>query len=65
MTSDLVDVEGSAKTAAFDDGYEFEFDTAQAMSHLYVVLSNPGNNGAAGAFWPAIAEAEMSEIHTI
>ena len=59
VTSDLVDVEGSSMTAAFDDGYVFEFQEPQAMSHLYVVLSNPKNNGAAGAFWPAIAEAEI------
>ena len=59
VTSDLVDVEGSHKTAAFDEGYTFEFTQPQAMSHLYVVLSNPKNNGAAGAFWPALAEAEI------
>lgn len=59
VTSDLVSVPGSAKTAKFDDGYTFEFENAQAMTHLYVELSNPKNNGATGAFWPAIAEAEV------
>ena len=59
VTSDLVGVPGSAKTAKFDDGYTFEFENAQAMTHLYVELSNPKNNGATGGFWPAIAEAEI------
>ena len=59
VTSDLVSVPGSAKTAKFDDGYTFEFENAQAMTHLYVELSNPKNNGATGTFWPAIAEAEV------
>lgn len=59
VTSDLVSVPGSAKTAKFDDGYTFEFENACAMTHLYVELSNPKNNGATGGFWPAIAEAEI------
>lgn len=50
VTSDLVSVPGSAKTAKFDDGYTFEFENAQAMTHLYVELSNPKNNGATGCF---------------
>lgn len=59
VTSDLVSVPGSAKTASFDDGYTFEFENAQAMTHLYVELSAPKNDGSAGTFWPAIAEAEI------
>lgn len=59
VTSDLVSVPGSAKTAKFDDGYTFEFENAQAMTHLYVELSNPKNNEETGGFWPAIAEAEI------
>ena len=30
-----------------------------SCSHIYVELSNPTNNGAAGAFWPAMAEIEL------
>lgn len=59
VTSDLVTVEGSRKQVNFDDGYAYEFTVPQAMSHLYVTLDNPLNNGAAGGFWPAIAEVEI------
>lgn len=60
ITSDLITPEGSAKTvASFDDGYEYVFETPQSMTHLYITLDNPKNNGAAGGFWPAIAEAEI------
>ena len=65
VTSDLVGVPGSTKTAKFDDGYTFEFENAQAMTHLYVELSNPKNNGATGGFWPAIAEAEILYLITV
>ena len=59
VTSDLITVEGSARTAALDEGYTFEFETPQAMSHLYVTLNNPLTDGQPGLFWPAIAEAEI------
>ncbi len=59
ITSDLIPVDGSAKTAALDEGYTFEFETPQAMSHLYVTLDNPLTDGQPGLFWPAIAEAEI------
>ena len=42
VTSDLVSVPGSAKTASFDDGYTFEFENAQAMTHLSLIhISEP------------------------
>lgn len=59
VVSDLVDVPGSEKTATLSEGYEFAFDTPQAMSHLYVTLNRPLTDGAAGLFWPAITEAEI------
>lgn len=59
VTSDLISVDGSEKTATLSKGYEFVFEEAQAMSHLYVTLTNPLTDGAAGLFWPAIAEAEI------
>lgn len=59
VTSDLISVEGSQQTATLADGYTYVFETPQAMSHLYVTLDNPLTNGAAGQFWPAIAEAEI------
>lgn len=59
VTSDLIAVEGSEKTAVLSEGYEFVFANPQAMSHLYVTITNPLTDGAAGRFWPAIAEAEI------
>lgn len=59
VTSDLITVEGSEKKAVLSEGYEFVFEQPQAMSHLYVTLDNPLTGGAAGQFWPAIAEAEI------
>ena len=59
VTSDLVAVEGSGQTAPLDEGYVYEFATPQAMSHLYVTLTNPLTDGAQGQFWPAVAEAEI------
>lgn len=59
VTSDLIAVDGSEKTAVLSEGYEYVFDTPQAMSHLYVTLTNPLTDGLAGQFWPAIAEAEI------
>jgi len=59
VTSDLIAVEGSEKTAVLSEGYEFVFAQPQAMSHLYVTLDRPLTDGAAGQFWPAIAEAEI------
>ena len=59
VTSDLIVVDGSEQTAMLTEGYVYEFGTPQAMSHLYVTLTNPLTNGAAGLFWPAIAEAEI------
>ena len=44
---------------SFDDAYAYTFETATYLSHLKVQLSNPMNDGAAGAFWPAIAEVEI------
>lgn len=51
----LIPVSGSEKTTPYDDGYVYVFDTPQAMSHLYITLSNPKGGG----FWPAIAEVEI------
>lgn len=59
VTSDLIAVPGAAQTVGFDDGYTFTFEAGQAMSHLYVTLNNPTNNGNPGAFWPALAEVEI------
>lgn len=59
VTSDLIAVDGSEKTAILSEGYEYVFESPQAMSHLYVTLANPLTGGAAGQFWPAIAEVEV------
>lgn len=59
VTSDLIVVDGSEKKATLSGGYEYVFETPQAMSHLYVTLTNPLTDGAAGQFWPAISEAEI------
>ena len=59
VTSDKIAVADSEKQVAFDDGYEYVFETPQAMSHLYITLSNPMNGSAAGQFWPAMAEVEI------
>lgn len=59
VTTDLISVEGSEKTAVLSEGYEYVFDEAKSMSHLYVTLDNPLTDGAAGQFWPAIAEIQI------
>lgn len=59
VTSDPVSVEGSQKTAVLSEGYEYVFQEAQSMSHLYVTLDSPLTDGAAGLFWPAIAEIQI------
>lgn len=59
VTSDPIAVPDSAKTIGFDDGYTYTFEVPQAMTHLYLTLSNPTNAGAPGAFWPAMAEVEI------
>lgn len=52
-------IEDAASTVNYDDGFEYTFDQAISASHINLSLSNPTNNGAAGAFWPAIAEVEI------
>lgn len=59
VTSDLISVQDSARTIGFDDGYTYTFEVPQAMTHLYLTLSNPTNAGAPGGFWPAMAEVEI------
>jgi len=59
VTNDKIVVAGSEKQVAFDDGYEYVFETPQAMSHLYITLSNPMDGSAPGSFWPAMAEVEI------
>ena len=44
---------------SFDDTYVYTFSEAQTVSSLKVLLENPTSSGAAAAFWPAIAEAEI------
>lgn len=58
VTSDLV-IDNTATVTSFDDGYEFTYDTALSFTHTFIELSNPTNNGAAGGFWPALAEVEI------
>ena len=55
VLSDLIPVEGSSKTAALTEGYEYIFDTPQAMSHLFITLANPNPQ----TLWPAVAEVEI------
>lgn len=52
-------IEDVASTVKYDDGFSFTYDQAANFSHINLSLSNPTNNGAAGAFWPAIAEVEI------
>lgn len=58
VTSDYIGADEQADHG-FDDDYTYTFDTATYLSHLKVELSNPKNDGAAGAFWPAMAEVEI------
>ena len=58
LTADGTQVDQQV-VASFDDKYVYTFETAQEVSSLKVGLSNPTNDGAAGAFWPALAEAEI------
>ena len=55
VISDLIPAEGSSKTAVLTEGYEYTFDTPQAMSHLFITLTNPNPE----TLWPAIAEVEI------
>ena len=58
VTSDYIAADAEANHS-FDDDYAFTFDTATYASHVKLALSNPKNAGAAGAFWPAMAEVEV------
>ena len=58
VTSDLI-VDDVKANHSFDDTYEFVYDVPLNFTHTYITLSNPMNNGSAGAFWPAIAEVQI------
>ena len=58
LTADGTQVDQQV-VASFNDKYVYTFAEAKAVSSLKVSLTNPTNGGAAGSFWPALAEAEI------
>ena len=63
VTSDMSTILGPtqhtmSETLVFAD----DSDEGTLMSHLQIVLDNPLTNGAAGAFWPNIAEVKIWAI---
>lgn len=65
ITSDL-SVIGEKQDQAMGSDVVFELSPAMAASDIYVTLSNPKTNGAAGGtFWPAIREIEVYEAQDV
>lgn len=58
LTADGTQVDQQT-VASFDNKYTYTFETAQKVSALKVALTSPTNGSATGAFWPALAEAEI------
>ena len=52
-----------SKTVTLTGDMEARFALPQAISatHFFVTLSDPRQNGAAGAFWPCVSEIEVYE----
>lgn len=44
---------------SFNDTFTYTWEDGISASHFYLTLSDPKNGGAAGAFWPGIAEVEL------
>ena len=61
VTSDLIAF--GSQTVTLTGSMEARFTLAQPVSatHFYVTLSDPMQNGAAGAFWPCVSEIEIYE----
>ena len=61
VTSDLIAF--GSQTVTLTGSMEARFTLAQPVSatHFYVTLSDPMQDGAAGAFWPCVSEIEIYE----
>lgn len=57
---DLEDVAGSErKSHSFYRDYVYEFETPQPLRRICAEIGNPTAKGAAGQFWPGLAEFEI------
>ena len=61
VTSDLIALGSQTVTLTGDKTARLSLPQAISATHFYVTLSEPKQNGAAGAFWPCVSEIEIYE----
>ncbi|MBQ7230414.1 MAG: alpha-N-acetylglucosaminidase C-terminal domain-containing protein [Oscillospiraceae bacterium] len=61
VVSDLIAFGSQTVTLTGDMTARFTLEQPVSATHFFVTLSDPRQNGAAGAFWPCVSEIEIYE----